>query len=163
VGSTTGQGLPAITAAVVIDGYTQPGASPDTLIVGNNAVLLIQLDGSSAAFGSNGLTITGGNSIVRGLVINRFLGDGVAVLGAGGDPVQGNFIGTDPGGNVGLGNYSYGIDVEGSGNTIGGAVVGAGNVVCASTGPDGVNVNGDHNLVAGNLIGVDAAGAAALG
>src|ERR1043165_4028411 len=39
--------LPVITDSVTIDGYTQPGASPNTLATGNNAVLLIELDGSS--------------------------------------------------------------------------------------------------------------------
>src|SRR5947209_1266892 len=33
--------LPTITDSVVIDGYTQPGASPNTLAIGDNAVLLI--------------------------------------------------------------------------------------------------------------------------
>lgn len=31
--------------SITIDGYTQPGTSPNTLSVGNNAVILIQLDG----------------------------------------------------------------------------------------------------------------------
>jgi hypothetical protein len=30
---------------VVIDGYTQPGATPNTLAIGDNAVLLIELKG----------------------------------------------------------------------------------------------------------------------
>ncbi len=37
--------LPAITGPVTIDGYTQPGSSPNTLAVGNNAVILIELEG----------------------------------------------------------------------------------------------------------------------
>ena len=37
--------LPQITKAVVIDGYTQPGASQNTLANGDNAVLLIELAG----------------------------------------------------------------------------------------------------------------------
>src|SRR5262245_55941784 len=40
--------LPTITDPVVIDGYTQPGASPNTLPSGDNAVLLIELNGASA-------------------------------------------------------------------------------------------------------------------
>jgi hypothetical protein len=40
--------LPAVTDPVVIDGYTQPGASPNTLPDGNNAVLLIELRGDNA-------------------------------------------------------------------------------------------------------------------
>jgi trimeric autotransporter adhesin len=37
--------LPDITEAVTIDGYTQPGASQNTVEIGNNAVLLIELNG----------------------------------------------------------------------------------------------------------------------
>src|SRR5262245_14249698 len=35
--------LPTITNSVIIDGYTQPGSSPNTLSNGNNAVLLVEL------------------------------------------------------------------------------------------------------------------------
>jgi len=38
--------LPDITDSLILDGYTQPGAHPNTLSVGNNAVILIQLDGA---------------------------------------------------------------------------------------------------------------------
>ncbi|MFN2511683.1 MAG: hypothetical protein ABR568_09595 [Pyrinomonadaceae bacterium] len=37
--------LPTITDPVIIDGYTQPGASANTLAVGSDAVLLIEIDG----------------------------------------------------------------------------------------------------------------------
>jgi predicted outer membrane repeat protein len=40
--------LPQISEAVTIDGYTQPGASPNTLAVGDDAVILIELDGTNA-------------------------------------------------------------------------------------------------------------------
>jgi CSLREA domain-containing protein len=40
--------LPLITDPVTIDGYSQPGSSPNTLDKGTNAVLKIQLDGSFA-------------------------------------------------------------------------------------------------------------------
>ena len=43
--------LPTITAPAIIDGYTQPGASPNTLAVGDNAVLLIELSGANAGIG----------------------------------------------------------------------------------------------------------------
>src|SRR3989442_2742136 len=39
--------LPYITHSVSIDGYTQPGASPNTLANADNAVLLIELSGAS--------------------------------------------------------------------------------------------------------------------
>ena len=34
---------------VTIDGYTQPGATPNTLAVGDNAIILIQIDGGGPA------------------------------------------------------------------------------------------------------------------
>src|SRR5262249_49782605 len=47
--------LPAITDPVIIDGYTQPGASPNTLAVGNNAAILVVLSGQNLPSGSSGL------------------------------------------------------------------------------------------------------------
>ena len=43
-----GSPLPVVGRPVAIDGYTQPGSSPNTLAVGDNAVLEIELDGSAA-------------------------------------------------------------------------------------------------------------------
>ena len=39
--------LPPLTDPVTIDRYTQPGASPNSLALGSNAVLLIELSGLS--------------------------------------------------------------------------------------------------------------------
>src|SRR5262249_35799604 len=63
--------LPTITDTLVLDGYTQSEASPNTLTIGDNAVLKIVLDGSLAG-SVDGLVIGGGNSTVRGLVIDNF-------------------------------------------------------------------------------------------
>ena len=41
--------LPNISDAVVIDGYTQPGASANTLSTGDNAVILIEINGATPA------------------------------------------------------------------------------------------------------------------
>ena len=55
--------LPAVTHATVIDGYSQPGATSNTLQKGDDAVLEIQLSGLNAP-GPDGLLITGGGSTV---------------------------------------------------------------------------------------------------
>ena len=48
IAPTIAQPLPPLTNTVTIDGYTQPGSSPNTLTNGNNAVLKIQLHGLNA-------------------------------------------------------------------------------------------------------------------
>ncbi len=75
--------LPTITNAVLIDGYTQSGASGNTNAFGlaDNAVLKVELDGSQAGAGVDGLSITASNSTVRGLVIDQFTGNGVSISG----------------------------------------------------------------------------------
>src|SRR5262249_43754022 len=57
--------LPTITDRVVIDGYTENNgttqATANTLTVGDNAVLLVQISRGSAASGTNGLDLGGGS------------------------------------------------------------------------------------------------------
>jgi len=84
-----------ITEAVTIDGYTQPGSSPNTDPLGTNAVLLIELDGTLTGNASIGLNLGAGASTVQGLVVNRW-GIGINTAGAGGNVVRGCFLGTDP-------------------------------------------------------------------
>ena len=60
--------LPTITRPwVTIDG-TNPEGSPDII-----------LDGTNTGDGANGLTITGGNCEVRGLIVNNFNGHGISL------------------------------------------------------------------------------------
>lgn len=155
--------LPTISEPVVIDGYTEAGASPNTLATGSNAVLMIEINGQSA--GGNGLTITAGGSTVRGLVINRFTGDAILLSTAGGNLVEGNFLGTDVAGDADLGNSNHAVRINGvSANTIGGTSPGARNVM-SGNGSSGVLINGvgaSGNALGGNLIGTDADGEAAL-
>jgi uncharacterized repeat protein (TIGR01451 family) len=86
--------LPVLTAPVTIDGFTQPGAAP--------GAPLIELDGQTLA--GSGLVVLGGHSTVRGLIVVRWRDDGIRLDGAGGNLVEGDFVGTDPAGTAGLGN-----------------------------------------------------------
>ena len=62
-----GAGLPTITEAVIIDGYTQPGVSRNTLTRGTNAKILIELDGSRASSDfDDGFSIEASGTIIRG-------------------------------------------------------------------------------------------------
>lgn len=167
--------LPAITEPSSIDGYTQPGASPNTNAptAGSNAVLMIELDGSAAG-NTHGLRIAAGSSVIRGLAINRFRRSGIRLDTAGGNTVAGNYIGTDVSGAIALGNNADpslgihgGIGIIGvSHNTIGGTSPADRNVISGGQfiglliagGPSGAD-----NVVQGNFIGINAAGTAALG
>ena len=71
--------LPTITQPVFIDGYSQPGASAGTV--------LIELDGTNAGLGVDGLTLTGNGSYLRGLAVNSFKGNGVVMQGSSGGQV----------------------------------------------------------------------------
>jgi CSLREA domain-containing protein len=130
ISPATAFGLPSIAEPVTIDGYTQPGASPNTLAVGNNAAPKIELDGSGAGAGASGIGIGASNVVVRGLVINRFGGHGVAFGQVTGSKIEGNFIGTDPTGTVDLGNGDGGVRIfDGSSNVVGGTAPEARNVI----------------------------------
>src|SRR4051794_29327878 len=89
--------LPTIVKPLTINGYTQPGASVNTLANADNAVLLIQLNGASAGSGTSGVTLGpgSGGSTIRGLDIANFAGNGIVVQ-SNGNTVVGNFVGVDP-------------------------------------------------------------------
>ncbi len=159
--------LPAITEAVSIDGYTQPGASANTLAQGNDAVLKVVLNGTGAGVRENGLTIQAPNSTVRGLVINSFGGEGILITGSGAtnNAVRGNFIGTDATGMQDQGNIGSGVEVFGaSNNTIGGTRPAERNVISGHKVFAGVSLsfNATGNAVQGNYVGTNAAGTAAI-
>src|SRR5439155_18456720 len=97
-------------------------------------------------------------------------GDGLTITGTGANNnlVQGNFIGTNPAGRAAFANTGSGVNISGGAqaNTVGGTTAGARNVISGNTG-DGVLIGSPgtsttSNLMQGNFIGTNAAGAAAL-
>ena len=109
--------LPVISQPVVIDGTEPPSSAP-----------LIELNGNGLA--APGLTITGGNSIVRGLVINRFGGPGILLQTNGGNVIAGNYIGVDALATTSRPNGGHGVHIDGTpGNTVGGLEPAARNVI----------------------------------
>ncbi len=155
--------LPPITAAVMIDGYSQPGSSVNTQAVGSNAVLKITLDGINAGTGANGLEVGGFKSTIRGLVIQRFGGSGIVLVGTS-DKVFGNFIGTNAAGTTARGNGT-GITLASAGGTVGTSQPADRNIISGNTGI-GVLASGseaDNAFVVNNYIGTTKSGTAALG
>ncbi len=156
--------LPTISEAVVIDGLSQPGADCSTW----PATLLIELDGQRTGSLADGLTLeSSSGSTVRGLVVNRFDGDGVDVKGSGGNTFECNYIGTDVTGTLARPNADDGIDVESPDNVIGGSTPSARNLL-SGNGNDGIDidgfgVNGSGNVIQGNYIGVAVDGTSPLG
>ena len=158
--------LPTITDPVIIDGYTQPGASANTNgpRLGLNTVRKIELDGTNAGFKESGLNIQAGNSLVRGLVINRSPRDQIFIGSNGQNVIEGNFIGTDIAGTVDLGSSNGVFIFNSADNTIGGTSTGTSNLLSGNgTGVRIVGASSLGNLVKGNLIGTDSSGSTGLG
>ena len=147
----TGTLLPIATEAVEIDGYTQPGSSPNTIPFGAgglDSVIRVEIVGD----GDNRcLIFRGGGSIVRGLAISA-CGTGIAFL-SDGNVAEGNYLGTLASGAATEGSSS-GIFVSGSGNRVGGTTPAARNLISGND--HGISIGGltaSNNLVQGNLVG----------
>jgi len=163
--------LPQITGIVTIDGYTQPGTFQNGLATGNNAVLLIELNGANAGAGAQGIRIQNGSSVVRGLVVNRFPDVGIICTVNGNNRIEGCFIGTDASGTQEFGNLNDGIRISlgSSDNIIGGSGAAARNVISGNG--RGVLIDSTNladsptarNLLINNYIGTNAAGTASVG
>jgi Ca2+-binding RTX toxin-like protein len=153
--------LPTVVDPMVIDGTTQPGFS---------GTPLIEINGDNAG-DVDGLTITTGETTVRGLAVTGFDGvggggrAGILISGLGGNTIRGNYLGFDPSSGVSEPNW-WGIQIVGSpDNVVGGTTAAARNVASGNSG-GGIHINGsgaDDNIIRGNYAGTDPAGTAALG
>ncbi len=149
--------LPALTDPAIIDGFTQPGASANTLVVGSNAVPLIEIVGGSGP--GSGLVISANNTTVRGMVINRF-GSAIYVA-SGGNTIEGNWLGIAADGNTRLANV-YDVfmsnSVGSANNLIGGTTPGARNVMAGTANQNaGIMLfAGGSATIQGNYIGMNA-------
>jgi hypothetical protein len=148
---------------VTIDGYTQPGATPNSNPApqGLNAQLKIVIRRSGGS--ASGLTISASNVVVRGVVINNFNQNGILITGSN-VIIEGNFIGTDAGGTNDQGNTQDGIRISGANNRVGGTLPAARNLISGNN-SDGIEITGSGatgNLVQGNLIGTTASGSSGL-
>ena len=120
----------------------------------------------------SGNTVGGTTPAARNLISGNSLvmpglGRGVRILEGSSNVIAGNYIGTDAAGTRALPNSDVGVLLDGvsTDNTIGGTTTGARNVISGNgtNGVEIINAGSTRNLVAGNYIGIDAAGSAALG
>lgn len=184
---TNGDGVSDSLEANIISGNHTGGiflASFNCIVAGNyigvdktgtNALgnvyngITINVDSSSNIIG------TDGDGIADAAERNIISGNGVGMNGSAGididgdnNVVAGNFIGTDATGNSGLGNLQYGITLSSSasGNLIGTDGDGVADVVegnlISGNGSIGIWLSGTYNTVAGNWIGTDITGTAAI-
>ena len=151
--------LPTLTRPVIIDGYTQPGASQNTLSNGDDAKPLIELNGAVLGNDGTGLVISGGGggSTVRGLVIDNGWSIGILIATTN-VAVEGCFLGTDPTGLIAR-PVGKGVDIDppAASCRVGGTSLGQRNVI-SGNGTGVAILGGTNHLVAGNFIGTDATG-----
>jgi parallel beta-helix repeat protein len=153
--------LPEVTDSVTIDGYTQPGSSPNDLAVGDDAVILIELSGVN---GSGNLTVRTTSflvgSTVRGLALNTGAGvsfDYVLPTTNGQNRLIGCFVGLSPDGSTVKPTSS--VMLRSWTNTVGGSDPADRNVIAGV-----VSIpSSKQNTIANNFIGTDASGTVALG
>jgi hypothetical protein len=147
--------LPTIVAKVTIAGPPGPAGAPSVVIDGRGG----KFDGLTLGVGSGGSMIEGlgiedfngdgilvesqnntiGGSIAGdGDVISGNTGDGIRIM-ATGNHVEGDLIGTDASGTFALPNGAHGIEIQANSNTIGGSIAGARGAI-----------SGPGNLISGN-------------
>ena len=158
--------LPPITDPVTIDGYSQPGASVNTLPLaqGTNAVILIELDGQGAAQGPAGLLLSAAGTVVRGLSIAHWTSE--ISVDHPNCVIAGNFLGIDAAGTAHPNPDHYsgtGVALfysSTTGTQVGGPNPADRNVISGNV--SGINASQTGTVIQGNLVGTDISGTHAI-
>jgi CSLREA domain-containing protein len=152
-----------------IDGYTQPGAAPNTAALASNAKIRVEVVGTGPR-GSDGLPITSAGNVIRGLAIyNAYRPIWIYGPGAHDNWVVGDFVGTNAAGtfvspDAGSGAGVY-IAQQAARNHIG-QVGPANRNVISGNGRTGVALwfeGTDANAILNNLVGFNPSGTRVLG
>ena len=152
----------SVVRALIISGYTGSGLvlqGGDLNVVEGNW-LGTGPTGTTALGNGNGILVSSSGNTIGGNVISGNT-NGVQIgLGALGNAVHANLIGTDFSGTLDVGNTEAGVLILGEGNAIGGPNTAARNVISGND-EAGVRLTGgaSANTVAGNFIGTDRSGA----
>ena len=154
------------------DGIDFINGSTGTVILGNyigtsaDGTVDLGNDGNGIVFRSTSSGTIGGTTSGHGNVIsgNAFEGIYTSSDSATGSIIQGNYIGLNAAGTAALGNELNGVSLDGDGNTVGGATAGARNIIGGhnNTNSAGITSSSDNNVVAGNYVGINAAGTAVI-
>ena len=170
--------LPLITTPVHINGYTQPGASANSLAaaLGSNALFLIEIDNGGTPNAAT-LTVSGAsaaNSIIEGLALSRSANAsccanmGVYVTATSNVWIRGNLLGSDASGTVAKRFQDRAIYVD---NNTDGVIIGSSTaaltpayrnvIVAAGT---GITSSGTANniTIRGNFVGTQPSGLTAI-
>ena len=147
--------LPMITSrsgGVTIDGYSQPGSSPNTATYGSNAVPGIELRGNGTAAREMALYITSPGNTIRGLLIgNIWRGIFIDGINAQNNVIVGNWIGFTRTQAASGGQYGIVLNNGSNRNIIGTPVVGDRNVIGNwGAGLDAYGPGTDSNIVQNN-------------
>lgn len=161
---------------ILLDGYSQCGASPNTLAVGGNAVIKVEVKGNRT-IDVNGISIYSAGNIVRGLAIYNWDFQVRLVYGAAKDNrIEGNFLGTNAANtflyetSTPYGEQHHeGVRIQGGGdgaarNIIGGTTPAARNIISGNR-RDGIKIQGagaTENRIIGNYIGLKQDGVTTL-
>ncbi|HZN69103.1 MAG TPA: right-handed parallel beta-helix repeat-containing protein, partial [Tepidisphaeraceae bacterium] len=154
---------------------TDPSGSLDRGNGGNG----IEIGAFEVAQGYASRTVIGGTDPAARNVVSGNAFSGIVLIGEAvtGNVIRGNYVGTNAAGDAAVANdvhgilltlpvNNFGVALAGSatGNTIGGAVPGAGNLVSGNR-RHGIFLVGDasDNVVQGNFVGTDASGSADVG
>ena len=148
--------------------YTAGGITIQGNFIGTDVTGTNALPNSSI-----GVSIGGANNVVGGkdaaarniISGNKYYGVSLWYDTATGNVIRGNYIGVDTSGVRQCANQSHGIQVANfaNNNTIGGTSAGEGNVISGNS-ENGILISqgAHHNTLYGNLIGLNAAGTAAI-
>lgn len=152
--------LPAITVPLIVNGYSQPGASPNDLDIGDDATFCVILE-SGAASATRGLVVPasagdGVSLFVEGVAFSNFSDTAIDLASGSGHLVVGNRFGGTASGHTLLPNgVGVQLDAAAHDSTVGGTDDGARNVLGGSTGSGIALFQGTHgNQIVGNLVGV---------
>lgn len=141
--------LPVITEPVTIDGATQPGFA---------GVPLVELNGTSAGAAADGLKLATSNCIVRSLIINRFLGDGIEITNGINNQIEGCYLGLSANGLLDQGNTLNGILVTNAASNMIGGIGATNRNYISGNNQSGISLGGTtatNNTLLGNYIGLN--------